>query len=100
MSWINCYFPTDPQTLQFDDQELLTVLEELENVLDNNIYDDCILGGDLNYDSSRNSGFAAKVRNFTSRVGLKSVWEKFPIDFTHIHTDMKSTSVLDHFFLN
>ena len=23
--WLNCYFPTDPQTLQFDDEELLVV---------------------------------------------------------------------------
>ena len=30
LMWINCYFPTDPQTLNYDDQELLTVLDELK----------------------------------------------------------------------
>ena len=34
------------------------------------------------------------------RLGLVSVWKKFPIDYTHIHTDLKSTSVLDNFFLS
>ena len=37
---------------------------------------------------------------FLEKLGLKSVWEKFPVDFTHIHTDLKSTSVLDNFFMN
>ena len=98
--WFNCYSPTDPQTLQFDDQELSIVLDEIENILDNNVFDDCILGGDFNYDTKRTSGFATCMKNFLSRLGLLSVWEKFPIDFTHIHTDLKSCAVLDHFFVN
>ena len=28
------------------------------------------------------------------------MWTKFPIDYTHIHTDLKTTSVLDHFIVN
>ena len=98
--WINCYFPTDPQTLQYDDQELVAVLDELEHVLDHNAFDDCVIGGDFNYDINRNSGFASVVKDFTNRIGVQSVWEKFPVDFTHLHTDMKSMSTLDHFFLN
>ena len=98
--WINCYFPTDPQTLNYDDQELLTVLDEIESILDNSSFDDCIIGGDFNYDLKRNSGFASIVKEFSTRIGIKSVWEKFPVDFTHLHTDLKSTSTLDHFFMN
>ena len=30
--WINCYFPTDPKTLQFNDEELSTVLDEIEQI--------------------------------------------------------------------
>jgi hypothetical protein len=56
--WFNCYFPTDPQTVQYDDGELKEVLNEIENILDNNDFDDCVIGGDLNYDSTRISGFA------------------------------------------
>ena len=72
----------------------------IENILDNNDFEDCIIGGDFNYDMKRNTGFAATVKDFATRIGVRSVWEKFPVDFTHLHTDMKSTSTLDHFFLN
>ena len=34
------------------------------------------------------------------KVGLVSLWDKFPVDYTHIHTDYKSTSVIDHFVMN
>ena len=98
--WLNCYFPTDPQTIQYDDSELLEVLDEIESILDNNDFDDCIIGGDLNFDNSRRSGFTTVVRDFLSRLGLYSVWEKFPVDFTHLHTDFKTSSVLDHFLVN
>ena len=43
--WINCYFPTDPLTINFDDQELKEVQDNIEYILDNNLFDDCILGG-------------------------------------------------------
>ena len=80
--WLNCYFPTDPQVLQHDDQELLEVLEDIENILDKNLFDDCIIGGDFNFDSSRRSGFARQFKDFLSRLGLFSVWDRFPADFT------------------
>ena len=98
--WVNCYFPTDPQSLQYNDSDLELVLNEVENILDNNSFDDCIVGGDINFDTSRTTGFANIVRDFFSRLGLVSIWQKFPVDFTHIHTDMKSFAVLDHFFVN
>ena len=40
------------------------------------------------------------MTEFLERIGLFSVWEKFQIDFTHIHTDSRSTSIIDHFFVN
>ena len=83
-----------------DEPELTDVLDKLEYILDNNAYDDCIMGGDFNFDPSRSTGFVNSVKEFLAKVGLLSVWEKFPIDFTHIHTDMKSFSTLDHFFVN
>ena len=98
--WFNCYLPTDPQTVHYDDAELLSVLTEIENILDNNTFDDCILGGDFNFDKRRVTGFVRAVSNFLERIGLVSVWDKFPIDFTHIHTDMKSTAILDNFFVS
>ena len=48
----------------------------------------------------RTSGFAASMHQFLESVGLVSAWERFPIDFTHLHTDDKSSSVLDNFYMN
>ena len=98
--WINCYFPTDPRTLIYKGEELPQVLEEIEHILQICSYDDCVLGGDLNFDKRRDSGFVHMVSEFLDRVGLTSVWDKYPIDFTHIHTDSKSSSILDHFCVN
>ena len=49
---------------------------------------------------ARASEFSLIMRRFLDRVGLISLWEKFPIDYTHMHTDFKSTSVIDHFRVN
>ena len=98
--WMNVYFPTDPQVLNFESEELEAVQAELEGILDRGGYDGCICSGDWNYDARRRSGFARSMAAFVDRVGLVSVWEKFPVDFTHIHTDHKSTSILDNFYVN
>ena len=98
--WLNAYFPTDSQLVNFDDAELLNTLKDIEKVMDDTEYDDVILGGDLNWDNRRDSGFSQVMRDFTSRIGLKSVWEKFQVGYTHIHTDLKSTSILDNFLVN
>ena len=98
--WLNVYFPTDPRILNFDESELLEVQTEMEAVLEKGGYDGCVAAGDFNYDARRNSGFARSMAAFLDRVGLVSVWERFPIDFSYIHTDHKSTSILDNFYVN
>ena len=37
---------------------------------------------------------------FLQRCDISTVWDKFPINFTHTHTDYQSTSVIDHFLCN
>ena len=81
--WFNCYMPTDPQTIIYEEVELLPILDEIDKILDNNLFDDCVLGGDLNFDQRRGSGFAACLRDFLDRIGLKSVWGKVS---TWLHT--------------
>ena len=98
--WMNTYMPNDPLTIQFDDEELNEILREVENVLDNSEFDDVIWAGDLNWDKSRTTGFSERIKTFTERLGFVSVWDTFPISYTHIHTDLKSTATLDHFLVN
>ena len=54
----------------------------------------------MNCDIRRDTGFVRAVTSFMERMGLISVWEKFPVDFTHVHTDLKNFSILDNFFVN
>ena len=56
--WINAYFPCDPQAANFDSNELVTLLAELENILDSQTFDDVIIGADFNWDRTRNSEFS------------------------------------------
>ena len=98
--WLNVYFPCDPRPAALDEAELVKVLSEIEAVLDSADYDDVLICGDINWDMSRQSEFSIMVRRFFDRLNLHSVWEDHPIDFTHVHTDSKSFSTLDHFICN
>ena len=98
--WINAYFPCDPQSADFDSTELCTLLKEIESIMDENRFDDVIIGADCNWDRSRTSEFSILMEDFVTKIGLKSVWEKFPVNFTHVHTDFVSTSTIDHFLVN
>ena len=51
--WINAYFPCDPQSANYDSTELVTLLTELETIMDNNQFDDIIIGADCNWDRTR-----------------------------------------------
>ena len=101
---INAYFPTDPRTNNFDDTELVKVLQDIKYILDQ-----CeggyqvILMGDLNASFSRNSHFTLMVKNFLDENNLLTVWSKFPCDYTysqtreHLGQITTSYSTIDHF---
>ena len=46
---LNVYLPTDPGTLEFDDEELNETLEAIKNVLDSNPATQTIITGDFNW---------------------------------------------------
>ena len=98
--WINSYLPNDPLTVEFNETELLVVLTEIEQILDSAHYDDVLWCGDLNWEMSRQTGFSLTVRSFLDRLGLVSLWEHHDIDYTHVHTDDKTFTSLDHFVCN
>ena len=65
--WINTYLPTDPQTVDFDERDLLDVLSEIESIMDGTHFHDVILNGDLNWDMRRTSGFSTLIANFVKK---------------------------------
>ena len=99
--WINSYLPTDPQTTgAYDPSDLLELLREVEYIIESEKYTDVIWAGDLNWDTSRSSQFSVILKNFVEKIGLQTLWAHHDIDFTHLHTDSKSTSTIDHFLLS
>ena len=83
-----------------DENELLTLLGDIESVLVNNNWNDVIFGSDTKWHKGRHTGFANKIEQWINRMGLLDVYDKFPVDSTHIHTDLKSVSTIDHFLVN
>ena len=48
--WINTYMPTDPQTVgQYDADELVEVLREVEDIINHTQFNDVIWAGDMNW---------------------------------------------------
>ena len=44
--------------------------------------------------------FARTMASFVERLGLVSLWSDHPVNYTYMHNDNKSVSVLDHFLLS
>ena len=99
--WLNTYMPPDPQNIgQYDDSVLREVLAEVEGILANSLYDDVVWASDLNWDTGRNTHFSRTMANFVQRTGLVVLWSQHPVPYTHIHTDGKSKSTIDHILLS
>ena len=95
--WINSYLPFDPQH-DLDDSELLECLAEVKRLVKSIPDCDTIWSGDLNWSIERDNQFTRAVNGTAERLGLSALWKEHTIDYTHIHTDKKSVSTIDHFF--
>ena len=96
---ISVYLPTDPGTIQYNDQELMETLGVIQNVLETNFASQVILTGDFNSDFSRNTGHVNDVKTFIENTALKMSWSRFHVDYTHVtvRQDITYTHTLDHF---
>lgn len=97
---LSVYFPTDPGTVVYNKADLDIMLSDIMDVFLNVHCDAIILGGDLNSDFARNTGFVSQVKAFMHGLNLSSLWNKYPVDFTYLHTDGMSTSTIDHFMVS
>ena len=98
--WLNSYMPVDPQTISYGSDELNIVLAEVERIIDTAEFDDIIWMADFNWDKIRNTGFTNVMNNFVKKLELHDAWDTFPVDYTHIHTDLKSMSTIDRILVN
>ena len=99
---INSYFPTDPKTNNFNEDDLQETLQVITNVIDKNHFNSVLLLGDINCDFSRNTRFVQAVQTYLQEYSLIKSWEKFEVDFTHFQetNEITHVSVIDHFFWN
>ena len=76
------------------------MLNQIERILDTTEYDDVLWCGDLNWKMSRQTGFSLTVQRFLDRLGQTSLWDHHIMDYTHVNTDERSVTSLDHFVCN
>ena len=67
---LNTYFPTDPKTDAFDTTELLTVLADIQKLIDDHDFTELIWAGDINADFKRRTKFVNTVGNFVNENNL------------------------------
>ena len=72
----------------------------METIINSVSHTEIVWAGDLNWDPGRNSMFSRIMREFVEKIGLVSLWNYHPVDFTHMHTDNKSISTVDHFLIS
>ena len=104
--FINVYFPNDPRTAFYNDLVLIQTLQDIDFILSDCDNDQkVVIVGDFNTDLNRDSGFVHQVKQFLNEKDLKTVWTKFPIDFTYCQSVNRNgqrqfvTSTIDHFFV-
>ena len=96
---INTYFPTDPKVNEFDSSELFTTLSAINELLQRKDYNSVVWTGDINAEFCRKTAFTKHIASFIEKNNLTMGWDKFPVDFTHVHemNDTSHTSIIDHF---
>jgi len=67
---INAYFMVDPQNNNFNDNELYSLLAEIERIINVTVCRNVVLVGDINCDFARNSAFVNIVKNFINQNNL------------------------------
>ncbi len=84
---ICAYFPTDPGSAVYSGADLDIILSDIDDILQNVNCDGIVLGGDLNNDFSRHSGFVNNINMFMNNHDMQSLWNMFNVDYTYRHTD-------------
>ena len=83
--WLNTYFCTNPHVQNFDETELLEILECIRNVIESTECDSVLWCGDTNSDFKLvNSRYVQIISTFIDNMKLFKSWYKFEIDFSYM----------------
>ena len=98
----------DPQTYNFNDHELLSLLAEIKRIITVTDCRNILLTGDINCDFSRNSQFVRTVRHFVEENSCKVFWNNpdgnrisnVPYTYSNTVENVTHSSIIDHFMSN
>ena len=78
---------------------MLTTLLAINDVINDNEFDNLMWAGDLNAGFNRNTTFVKVISEFIDTKDLIKSWNKFPINYTHAVeiNERAFTATLDHF---
>ena len=105
---LNTYFMCDPRTVEFDEDPLRQLLEEIRTVITTSKCTNILIAGDLNASFERHSTFTEIIKDFFEELNLIIFWLNQentpernigPVTYTHTHMreNMAYFSTLDHF---
>ena len=105
---VNTYFPCDPRVNNFDDNEIVRLLSDINNLIRDSDSSNILVAGDLNSHFSRNTRFSNLIKDFfEEQLDFKIFFETpsdkiHPVDYTHlfISENITSCSTIDHFIGN
>ena len=72
---LNTYFPCDPRVNNFNEEELLTLLAEIKNIMYGQACVYNMVLGDLNSHFSRQTHFTSIIKNFFNDINFLIYWE-------------------------
>ena len=107
----NLYFMVDPQNNNFNDNQLLQLLAEIDRIISLSDCRNILMAGDLNCDFSRNTHFVNHVRRFIEEKGLSVFWNNpdndqahsianVPFTYSNTVNNITHSSIIDHFIGN
>ena len=108
---LNSYFPCDPRTSNFNEDELLTLLGDIRALIEAQECSYNLVVGDFNSHFERQTNFTSIIQTFFDEVDYKILWQNpdnspdhliHDIDFTFANSVGDSTflSKIDHFATN
>ena len=105
---VNTYFPCDPRVNNFNDNEIVSLLSDIQNLIRDSESMNILVAGDLNCHFRRNTRFSNLIKEFFEEdLNFKIFFETpnakiNPVDYTHMFMseNVTSYSTIDHFVGN
>ena len=99
MILVNTYFPVDNRRKNHVDEDFLSCMDAVEQLMENYPHHVIVIGGDLNCDMRRRNAHDMYLTNFCNDKVMRDVWSLDHVSEADTYIDIanNSSSCLDHF---